>query len=112
MAKSYTQVMKQIETLSREAETLRKREIEGVVSRIREAIEIYGLTARDLGLSGAGGAPRKRSPQKSAAKRRGRPGSKVKYRDDAGNVWGGRGPRPQWLRSALASGKKLEDFAV
>jgi DNA-binding protein H-NS len=103
--------MKQIETLSREAEALRKKEIDGVVSRIKEAIDVYGLTASDLGLSGSGQA-RKGPAGKSAAKRRGRPGSKVKYRDEAGNVWGGRGPRPQWLRNALASGKKLEDFAA
>ncbi len=39
---------------------------------------------------------------------------KVAYRDtaDAKNVWSGRGPRPKWLRAALESGKKLEDFKV
>ena len=111
MAKSYAQIMKQIETLTREAEVLRKKEIEGVVSRIKEAIAAYGLTARDLGLSGAAAAG-KSAARKGAGKRRARPGAKVKYRDDTGNVWGGRGPRPQWLRNALASGRKLEDFAV
>ena len=30
----------------------------------------------------------------------------------SGNTWGGRGPRPQWLRDALANGKSLQDFAV
>ena len=111
MAKSYEQIMKQIQTLSREAEAVRKKEVDGVIARIKEAIEVYGLTASDLGLSGPASA-RKAGARKGVAKRRGRPASKVKYRDDAGNVWGGRGPRPQWLRNALASGKKLEDFAV
>ena len=68
------------------------------------------MTAADLGLSGSA-AGRKR-PARKSPRRTGRAGSKVKYRDEAGNVWGGRGPRPQWLRNALASGKKLEDFAV
>jgi DNA-binding protein H-NS len=36
----------------------------------------------------------------------------AKFRDGAGNTWVGRGPRPQWLRDALAGGKKLEDYAV
>jgi DNA-binding protein H-NS len=36
----------------------------------------------------------------------------VKYRDGEGNTWVGRGPRPQWLRDALANGKTLADFAV
>jgi DNA-binding protein H-NS len=37
---------------------------------------------------------------------------KAMYRDADGNVWGGRGPRPLWLREALARGQHLEDFAV
>jgi DNA-binding protein H-NS len=36
----------------------------------------------------------------------------VKYRDDSGNTWAGRGARPVWLREKLKAGAKLEDFAV
>ena len=36
----------------------------------------------------------------------------MKYRDGAGNTWGGMGKRPQWLRDALTSGRRLEDFLV
>lgn len=41
-------------------------------------------------------------------------GTKIaaKYKDDAGNAWSGRGSQPRWLRAAIESGKKLEDFAV
>lgn len=41
-------------------------------------------------------------------------GTKIaaKYRDDAGNAWSGRGSQPRWLRAAIESGRKLEDFAV
>ena len=109
MTKTYSQIQKQIEMLSREAEKVKKKEVEGVISRIREAIETYGLTAADLGLSTQGGA---RAAAKKGRKARGKPGTQVKYRDEAGHVWGGRGPRPQWLREALASGKELKDFAV
>jgi DNA-binding protein H-NS len=49
MTKSYAQIVKQIETLKQEAEKARRKEIEGVVGRIREAITVYGLTADDLG---------------------------------------------------------------
>lgn len=117
MTKTYAQLMKQIETLNQEAEKLKRKEIEGVISRIKEAIEAYGLTAADLGLGAARG-PRKAAgsaPAKSR-RRRTRAGSKyvpqVKYRDGEGNTWVGRGPRPQWLRDALAAGKSLQDFAV
>lgn len=33
-----------------------------------------------------------------------------KYADQAGNTWGGRGPRPQWIRDALAAGRSLDAF--
>ena len=41
-----------------------------------------------------------------------KPAIVVKFRNDAGGTWGGRGKRPTWLRDALNAGKKLEDFAV
>jgi DNA-binding protein H-NS len=116
MSKTYAQVMKQIDTLKAEAEKLRRKEVDGVVARIREAITHYGLTAADLGLRGASaakpaGKPGKRKAKAKVVRRRGAP-AVVKFKDDAGHVWGGRGPRPQWLRDALAAGRKLEEFAV
>jgi DNA-binding protein H-NS len=115
MTKSYAQIVKQIESLKVEAERLRKQEISGVISRIRDAIDHYGLTAADLGLGAKPGRKPKavaakpgRKPRKAAAKSKAAP----KFRDENGNVWVGRGKRPQWLRDALAAGKKLEDFAI
>jgi len=120
MTKTYAQLKKQIETLSREADALRQKERAGVITRIVEAIAVYELTAADLGL--AGGTRGKSSLAKAAAKpagksagrkpRRSKSAGEAKFRDGNGNVWGGRGPRPQWLRSALAEGKSLQDFAV
>jgi DNA-binding protein H-NS len=113
MSKTYAQVMKQIDSLKSEAEKLRRKEIEGVVGRIREAITHYGLTAADLGLPGAPSAKasaptgkKRRSTGKGAAPQAPR------FRDEAGHIWGGRGPRPKWLRDALTAGRKLEEFAV
>lgn len=119
MTKTYLQVLKQIEGLKAQAEKLRRAEVDGVVSRIREAIEHYGLTAADLGLSG-GGSTAPKAAGKKPGRKPGRPKkaagkpSKVapKFRDENGNTWAGRGKRPIWLRDALASGKKLEDFAI
>jgi DNA-binding protein H-NS len=114
MSKTYSQVVKQIEALQREADELRRKEIDGVIDRIKDAIKAYGLTAEDLGLA------RARAPRAAKPGRKGRkPGKRakggaavVKFRDEAGNTWGGRGPRPAWLRNALAAGKQLSDFAV
>jgi len=114
MAKTYAQIQAQIEALSREAEQLKREEIEGVIARIKEAVKVYGLTPADLGFGGAKATVRG-TGKKRAARRRGAKGptaAAVKFRDEAGNSWVGRGARPQWLRAALASGRKLEDFAV
>ena len=52
--------------------------------------------------------PKPGSKQQAKAK----PARAAKYRDESGNTWVGRGPRPQWLRDALNAGKSLQDFAV
>ena len=113
MTQTYAQIQKQIDVLSREAEQLKRKEVEGVIARIKEAIAAYGLTASELGLAGkrvSKVSATKKGSKKSGAKPNG--SAVVRFRDGAGNSWVGRGPRPQWLRDALAVGKKLEDFAV
>jgi DNA-binding protein H-NS len=115
MTKTYVQIQKQIETLQREADKLKRKEIDDVISKIKEAIRVYGLTAADLALDDK--PARRRGPTavkrgRPAGKAKGKASSAPKFRDEAGNVWGGRGPRPQWLREALAAGKSLQDFAV
>jgi DNA-binding protein H-NS len=114
MAKTYTEMMEEIEALKREAERVRRQEVEGVIARIKEAVAFYGLTAEDLGL---GGARRGRPPGRGAARKpAGRPAAKAKaaakYRDQQGNTWSGRGPRPRWFKEALAAGRRPEDLAA
>ena len=104
MAKTYSDVMAQITKLQAEAEALRKAEVAGVVKRIREAIDHYGLTSADRGFKLTRGA------RGSAARAKASAGAK--YGDGQGNVWGGRGPRPAWLRDALAQGRTLEEFVL
>lgn len=105
MSKTYHQIQQEIERLQREAERLKHEEVAGVIARIKEAIQVYGLSAADLGL--AGGAQKRLVGNGSLASTKA-----IKYRDEAGNVWSGRGPRPQWLRDALAAGRSIEEFAV
>jgi DNA-binding protein H-NS len=126
MNKTYQQIQKQIAALQAEAERMRKREAGDVVAKIRAAIQAYGLTAADLGLgpriamgpkpaaapAAVGAAkPIKRRRRRGAAKKEAAP-KVVKFRNDSGGTWGGRGKRPQWLRDALAGGKQLSDFLV
>lgn len=63
------------------------------------------------GLNGSASNGSARGTTASRGKRR-KAKVPVKYRDDAGNTWTGRGSQPRWLRAALESGKKLESFAV
>ncbi|MNK83069.1 DNA binding protein, nucleoid-associated [compost metagenome] len=105
MTQTYNQIQKKIEELQRQAERLRDTEVQGVISRIKVAIEHYGLTAEQLGFGGKSGA--KKAKQSTSEPKR-----SAKYMDDAGNVWSGRGPRPHWLKDAMNAGKSLEEFAV
>ncbi|MDM0071465.1 H-NS family nucleoid-associated regulatory protein [Variovorax sp. J31P207] len=100
MAKSYQQIQKQIEQLQRQADALRDSEINGVVDRIKVAIAHYGLTAAHLGLDSASSKATRKKSSKSSAQ----------FSDGAGNVWSGRGPRPRWLRDALAAGRSIDEF--
>lgn len=102
--KSYAQIQKQIEALQRQADGLRAQEVAGVVARIKEAIAHYGLTAEQLGY---GTMPR---GVKVKAQKIGR-AETPPYSDGLGNSWGGRGPRPQWLKAEIAAGRTLEEFA-
>jgi DNA-binding protein H-NS len=117
MAQTYIELMAEIERLQSQAAKLKDREKSDVVARIKKAIEVYGLTAKDLGLDKPGRtASGKSATRKPKAGKRGARKAKAaatpKFRDAAGNSWSGRGPRPLWLRNALASGATLESFAV
>jgi DNA-binding protein H-NS len=104
MAQTYKQIQKQIEQLQRQAEALRNSEVKGVIDRIKVAITHYGLTAAQLGL----GTNKTVAQPTKAAKASGKSG--VKFSDGNGNVWSGRGPRPYWLRDALAAGRSIDEF--
>jgi DNA-binding protein H-NS len=72
----------------------------GAVAKVRALMAEHGLTLADLTSKSA-------TPKRSGAK------VAPKYRDAAtGNTWSGRGLQPRWLKQALASGKKISDFAL
>lgn len=95
---SYTELMKQIETLQKQAEEIRSTERAGAIMEIREKIADFGLTAAQLGFKVGTPPAGKKAP--------------IRYKDGSGNVWSGRGHRPGWLKAALEQGKKLGDFLV
>jgi DNA-binding protein H-NS len=113
---TYSELQSQIAKLQAKAEEIRKSEVGQVIAQIRAAIEHYRLTAADLGFSRSGAATAKVLPRKQAARKAVKKARKfvvpVRYRDDKGNTWTGRGNKPRWLAAALAEGKKQDDFRV
>jgi DNA-binding protein H-NS len=96
------ELLAQKESLERQIEQTKKQERSAAIAKVRELMGEYGLSLADL--SG-------KTSTKGAAKK----GVKVaaKYRNAAtGDTWSGRGLKPNWLKAALAAGRKLEDFAV
>lgn len=52
--------------------------------------------------------PKKAAPKPAAASKPGKP--PVRYRDENGNTWTGRGKRPGWVEAALKDGKTLDEL--
>lgn len=89
----------------RELDAFRDSERSEVIARLRAEMEEYGITPEDL--SGRNAVERR------SGKGVKRGPAEVKYLDKAsGAKWSGRGQKPRWLVTAMADGKKLEDFTV
>ena len=96
------ELLAQREAIEQQIEQTKKQERGDAVAKVRSLMAEYGLTLADLG----GKAPAVKGPAG---------GAKVpaKYRNaSTGESWSGRGLQPRWLKAALASGKKLSDFAL
>lgn len=103
MAKSLSRIMEQIDRLQQEAAAIQGE----VISRMRKEIARYGLTVEQL----FGDPPKPKRARSSARRTQANP-REAKYGDENGNVWGGVGKRPEWLRQALNSGRLLEEFLL
>jgi DNA-binding protein H-NS len=112
LAKTYADYLSEIERLQAKAEDARRKEVAGVVDRIKDAIAHYGLTAEDLGLDGgAVSASGARKASSAGKKKQGAAAPAAKYSDGLGNSWSGRGPKPRWFVQALAAGKSLDELS-
>lgn len=98
MSASLKELLAQREALEKAIADARQNEISAAVTKVRELIAEYGLTAQDVFPGRAG---------RAAA---GKPTSKVaaKYRDPAtGQTWTGRGKAPKWI-----DGKDRQQFLI
>ena len=96
------ELLAQKEAIEREIELTKKRERADAIARVRSLMAEYGLTLADLGGKMPAASP-KAVPGKVPPK----------YRNAAtGDTWSGRGLQPNWLKAALAAGRKLDEFKV
>ena len=86
----------ELRTLHREIGALIAAKRTEALEELRTKASILGFTADDL-------VPKK--PKKNGAK-------KYQDPDNPGNIYAGKGRKPQWLVEALESGRQLEEFAV
>ena len=98
-----TALEKQAAELEKALAEARRAERAGVIAQIKSLMGEHGLTVDDLGSVKAAKAPSASAGRKVAPK----------YKNAAtGETWTGRGLQPKWVQAALASGKKIEDFAI
>ncbi len=100
MAVSLSELLAQKDALERQIQAARSTAKANAIAQVRQLMSEHGLTTADLAQKSILRSP---SGKKVAAK----------YRDPvSGSTWTGRGLRPKWLTSALATGKSLTDFAI
>ncbi|WP_294638290.1 H-NS histone family protein [uncultured Aquabacterium sp.] len=99
------ELARQAAELEKQLQEARRAERAGVIAQIKSMMAEHGLSVADLGAKAGG----KGSAGGATAGRKVAP----KYRNaDTGETWTGRGLQPKWIQAAIASGKKLEDFAI
>lgn len=99
------QLLDQKVALEKEIDATRRQQKSDGIAQVRALMTEYGLTAADLSV---------RTGPRAGASKAGK-GAKVaaKFRDAAtGSTWSGRGLQPKWLKAAITSGRKLQDFKI
>ena len=99
---SLQELIAQKEALERQIELTKKQDRSEAIAKVRSVMDQYGLSISDISAKGNVRAGTGKGKKVAA-----------KYRDKTtGESWSGRGLQPKWLKAALASGRKLEEFAV
>lgn len=112
----YLEIQNQIKELSKQAKAVRRKEVQAVISDIKQKIKQYDITPAELGLgeSEAVVAPRRKPARKTTVAKDKKIGSVVKYRNEKGETWSGaaRGRKPRWVVEILAAGGDIEKYRV
>jgi DNA-binding protein H-NS len=118
VTRTLAQLTTQIKKLQREAAAIKAKELDAVIARVKQAIERYGLTATDLGLTmspvkKAGIASKTTGKKGRLPKAPSKAAGVVRYRSvDGGRTWTGHGRAPGWFKEALEAGATRESLEV
>ena len=109
-------IQSQIEKLQKQASEIKAKEFDKTVQDIREKMQAFGITVKDL----QPGKGSKKSAARLPAKKRAAAGVKkaaglpvaAKYRGPEGQSWSGRGLTPRWMAALIAQGRTKEEFTI
>ena len=112
-------IQSQIEKLQKQASEIKAKEFHKTVQDIREKMQAFGITTKDLQLAKTSKASKKAAAQ-LPAKKRAAPGPKklagvavaAKYGGPEGQTWTGRGLTPRWMTALMAQGRTKEEFLI
>lgn len=110
------EIQAQIEKLQKQASDLRAKDFQRTVREIREQMQAFGITVKDLQPAKGVRAPVvKGLPKKKAAgggKKTAGSTVAAKYRGPEGQTWSGRGLTPRWLAALVEQGQSKEAFLI
>lgn len=101
------EIQAQIVELTAKADQMRFEQRSKAVADAQAIINSFNLKASDLVFS----SDKIEKSAKSVSVKSTRK-AEIKYRDNNGNGWSGRGLQPRWLKAELEGGKALSDFLV
>ncbi len=113
-------IQNQIQKLQKQAAEIKGREFHKTVQEIRAKMQAFGITVKDLRLTGAELRKARGKAKPATAKTGKAAGAKkksttpvaAKYQGPNGESWSGRGLPPRWMKALLEQGKSKDDFAI
>lgn len=85
------------------------------IKKVKALMKKLGVTIEDLSdakPAGRRGRPPKDSTAVTTKQKKSRGKVAIKYRDDKGNTWTGRGKTPRWIVEAEKAGKSRDAFKI
>jgi DNA-binding protein H-NS len=106
----------QIASLQKQADEIRSKEFQATIIEIRQKMQAFGITVKDLQSNKAksGGKAKSASAKTVKTSKAKRSSSVVaaKYKGPNGETWSGRGLTPKWLASLVAAGNTKEQYLI